>query len=266
MLFVIGGVVLAIAPILLLARGAGKRKLGQMQATETSTCAQLEETRAQVEGGVGKGSYIQRAEVKGRAEADDPLKAEFSLAPCVAYSVKLEREYEETVWETDSEGHRSQKSRRGSEILSSNERRVPFRLRDATGAIKVVPDGAELVMETGLSKFESSLPGERFSLGSFAFDVARAALGAGRRTIGYRYEERLIPVGRDLYVLGEAAAPSGELLIRRSSTKGERFLISVKSEEELTARAMKGAKGLMAGAIAAAAAGAVLLVLGFIFR
>jgi hypothetical protein len=266
MLFVIGGVLLALSPVFFIAMRASKNKLGQMQGTETSTCAQLEETRLQVESGVGPGSFIQRAEVKGRAETEDPLKAEFSLAPCVAYSVKLEREYEETVWETDSEGRRVQRNRRGSEVLSSNERRMPFRLRDATGGIKVVPDGAELVMDTGLSKFESSLPGERFSLGSFAFDVARAALGAGRRTLGYRYEEKLIPLGRDLYVLGEAAAPSGELLIRRSSTKGEKFLISVKSEEELTARAMKGAKGLMAGAIVAAAAGAVIIVIGFIFR
>jgi hypothetical protein len=259
MLFVIGGIALVAAPILLAIAASKRNRLGQMQATETYSAAQLEEVRDQM----GRGSFIQRVEVKGKAECAEPLKAEFTGQACVAYNVRLDREYEETYWETDSEGRRSQKTRRGSETLSSNERRVPFMVRDQTGVVKVLPEGAEIVWETSLSKFETSLPGERFSLGSFAFDLTRAALGAGKRTLGYRYEEKLVPVGRDLYVLGEASDSGGELVVKRSSTKGEKFIVSVKSEEELSARAASGIKGLTAAAIIAAVAGIGLIVAGF---
>jgi hypothetical protein len=264
--FVIGAIAIVAAPIMLLIRASQQKKLGQIQGTETSTCAQLEETRAQVNSGVGAGSFIQRAEVKGVSECDQPLRAEFTGSACVAYSIKLEREYEEQKWETDSEGRRTQRTVRGSETLSSNERRAPFRLRDSTGAVKVVPDGADLVMETSLSKFENSFAGDRFSVGSFAFDLARSVLGAGRKTLGYRYEERIIPVGRDLYVLGEAADSTGDLVIRRSSTKGEKFIISVKSEEELVAGAQKAVTGLFIGSIVAAVIGVGLVIAGFFVR
>jgi hypothetical protein len=261
MLFIFGAIALVVVPVLLLIRAAQARKLYQMQSVETSSVAQLEETRAQMQGG-----FIQRAEVKGQAECDSPLAAEFTDSPCVAYSIKLVREYEETRWETDSEGHREQRTSRGSETLSSNERRLPFTLRDSTGGIKVIPDGAELVMESSLSRYETSFPGGRFSVGSFAFDLGQAALGGGRRTLGYRYEERIIPVGRELYVLGEAFDSGSGLAVRRSSTKGERFIISTKSEEELTASAAKAVTGLLIGAICAACLGLGLLVAGFLTR
>ncbi len=257
MLFIIGGIALVLAPILLVLRAGQKKKLYQMQSVETSTVAQLQEVREAM-----PGSFIQRAEVKGRTECDSPLSSEFTGSPCVAYSISLVREYEETRWETDSEGKREQKTHRGSETLSSNERRAAFRLRDSSGVIKVVPDGAELVMEQSLSRFEKSFPNDRFSLGSFAFNIGQSALAAGRQTLGYRYEERIIPLGRDIYVLGEAADSSGELVMRRSSTKAEKYIISVKSEEELTAGAAKSIQGFMVGAIVCAILGVTLMIAG----
>jgi hypothetical protein len=261
MLFVFGGIALAAAPILLAVMASKKRKIYQMQSVQTSTAAQLEETRSQM-----KGSFIQRAELKGKSECDSPLVSEFTGTPCVAYSIRLERQYEETRWETDSKGNRSQRTQRGSEVLSTNERRAPFHLRDSTGRIKVVPDGAELHMEKSLSKFENSFPEGRVTIGSFALNLAQAALGAGRHTIGFKYEEKLIPLGRDLYVLGEASDESGELSIRRSSSKGEKFIISLESEEQLVASAGKAAAGLLAGAIASGAIGVTLLILGFFIK
>jgi hypothetical protein len=52
-------------------------------------------------------------------------------------------------------------------------------------------------------------------------------------------------------------------VVKRSSTKGEKFIVSVKSEEELSARAASGIKGLTAAAIIAAVAGIGLIVAGF---
>jgi len=260
MLFILGAIAIVAAPVLFLVRAGQKRKLFQMQSVETSTVAQLEETRAQM-----PGSFVQRVELKGVGECEEPLAAEFTGSPCLAYSISLVRDYEENYWEKDTEGNRVERSRRGSETLASNERRVPFYLRDSTGRIKIIPDGADLVMEKSLSKYELSFPGQRFSMGSFALDLAQAALG-GRRTLGYRYEENIVPVNRDLYILGEAFESGGSLVLRRSSTKGEKYIISTKSEEELSASASKAVLGLMIGAIAALVLGLVLLVVGFLGR
>jgi len=261
MLFVFGAIAVILAPVLFLVRAGQQKKLYQMQSVETSTVAQLEETRAQM-----PGSFVQRAEVKGESECESPLSAEFTGSACVAYSISLVREYEETRWEKDSEGRSVERTSRGSETLASNQRCLPFYLRDATGRIKVVPDGADLIMEQSLSDFSVSYPGSQFSAGSFAFDIASAVLGGGRRTIGYRYTENIIPVGRDLYVLGEAYDSGSGLAIRRSSTKGEKYIISVKSEEELTASAAKAVTGLLIGAIAALVVGLGLLIAGFVTR
>jgi len=172
MLFILGAIAIVAAPVLFLVRAGQKRKLFQMQSVETSTVAQLEETRAQM-----PGSFVQRVELKGVGECEEPLAAEFTGSPCLAYSISLVRDYEENYWEKDTEGNRVERSRRGSETLASNERRVPFYLRDSTGRIKIIPDGADLVMEKSLSKYELSFPGQRFSMGSFALDLAQAALG-----------------------------------------------------------------------------------------
>lgn len=245
--------------------GASKRgRLYQLQSTQTSTAAELEAVREQVERDVGPDSFVQRAEVKGTGECEDPLRSEFTGTPCAAYSVRLEREYEETQWETDSEGRRSQKTVRSSETLSSQERRTPFWLKDSSGRVRVLPDGAELDMEKTLSRFESSLPGEQFKMGSFVFDLARAALGSGRRTLGYKYEESILPLGKALYVLGEAASQDGKVVLRRSTTKGEKFIISVKSEEELTARLDKGAKGLQVASLVTFVLAAGLAIAGIV--
>ncbi len=258
-LFVVSGVFAVVGAICAGVSASKKGRLYQLQSTETSSAADLEAVRAQVERDVGPGSFVQRAEVKGQAECEEPLRAEFTGTPCAAYSVRLEREYEETQWETDSEGHRTQKTVRSSETLSSQERRSPFWLKDATGRVRILPEGAELEMEKTLSRFESTLPGEQFKMGSFVFDLARAALGAGRRTLGYKYEESILPLGKPLYVLGEAAEQDGKVVIRRSTTKGERYIISVKSEEELTAKLSKGAKGLTI-----AAAVTFVIAIGFL--
>jgi hypothetical protein len=262
-MWIAGIVVMAIGGLLLLVRRSSSARLAQMQSTETSKASELEAIRADMERDLGPGSFIKRVEVKGKALPESPLRAEFTGTECVYYSAKLERRYEETYWDTDSEGRRVQRTRNGSEILASNARSVPFHVDDGTGRVKVLPDGAEFVTERSLSRFErGEAQGGTIKIGSFAFSVA--ALGGGRRTLGYQYTEDVIPSGRDVYVLGEAASEGGGIVVKASSTKGERFIISAKSEEELV-KAAKGAKtALLVIAAVLGAVGAALVVAGLI--
>jgi hypothetical protein len=183
----------------------------------------------------------------------------------VQYSMRVTREYEEEYWETDSEGRRVRRTRRGSETVASNSRSVPFFVRDSSGKIRVIPEGASFVAEKSVSRFEpGETHGDQLRIGSL--NIAIGALGSGRRTIGYRYEEDLVPVGKDIYVLGEANDRGGALAVSKPERKDAKFIISLKSEEQLVRGAKGAVTGLGIGAIAALAVGAVLVVLNFFIR
>jgi hypothetical protein len=86
-------------------------------------------------------------------------------------------------------------------------------------------------------------------------------IGGGRRTLGYKYEEQIVPVGKPIYVLGEASDAGGQLAIRKPTKKGTSFIVSLKSEEELTRSAAGTATGLTVGAAIAAVAGVIVALL-----
>lgn len=262
MLWIVGVVLVLAAAGLLLAAGAQKRKLDLMTGTQTTTAAELKGLAESVAKDIGAGSFAETAEVKGTIRCDHPLTSELTNTPCVYYEMKVTREYEETYWDTDSKGNRTQRHRRGSETVSQNTRGCPFDVEDATGRIAVDPTGAAITAEKVYDRFEQGEPrGTALSIGRWTLNLASIALGSGRRTLGYKYEEKLVPLGRPIYVLGEAADSGGQLVIRKPTKKGTAFIVSLKSEEELTKSATGANKGLTIGAGVLAVAGVVIGVL-----
>jgi hypothetical protein len=267
MVFIIIGAFMALAGVgLYFGSQWQKRKLDAIQGTETSTAAELAETADSVAKEIGRGSFNQIAEVKGTIECDQPMESELSQTECIHYTMKVTREYEETYWDTDDKGNRRQKTRRGSETVADNTRSVAFFLRDSTGRIEVDPNGAALDTEKVFSEFQ---PGENqsngFQFGKFNFNPAAfAALAGSKRTLGYRFEESAIPVGRSAYVLGEAVDSDGRLRIRKPEKKGASFIISLKSEEQLVRGARSSAKGMLIAAVIAAILGVAGLVAGIV--
>jgi hypothetical protein len=169
--------------------------------------------------------------------------------------MQVTREYEETYWDTDSNGNREQRTRRGSDSVAHNVRSVPFYVDDGSGKIRIRPDSAQIVAEKVFSQFQpGEVQGNVLSFGGFTFNLGGLRIGSGgSRTLGYRYEEEVVPVGRDLFILGEAADAGGELAITKPGDKKHKFIISVKSEEELirstsTAITILLICGLIAGA------------------
>jgi hypothetical protein len=262
MAYVIAAVLVLGAAGLFIGSGAQKRKLYQIRATETSTAAGLKELAAAVAKHIGAGSFNQVAEVKGTIECAHPLTAELSETPCVHYTMSVTREYEETYWQTDDKGNRTRQTRRGTESMASNTRSVPFLVRDASGTIEVEPTGAKVVEEKVLSRFEPAGMAGTIRFGSFSFDAGRFVNTGDRRTIGYRLEESAIPVGRNIYVLGEAVDSDGRLRIRKPAAKGGAFIVSLKDEEQLVKGARSASIGMTVGGFVAAAAGVVSAVLG----
>lgn len=52
-------------------------------------------------------------------------------------------------------------------------------------------------------------------------------------TLGYHYQETILPVDTQVYVLGEASNAEGELQIHEPSNEDSSFIITHQSEEEL---------------------------------
>ncbi len=158
--------------------------------------------------------------------------------PCVYYSSSVYRKYEDYEIYTDNNGNEKERVVTNEELMSSNTNKIPFDIDDGTGKIKVNLEGASLETQTVLNQFE---PGESsgsvLSLGYFSFDIGGYDYGESS-TLGYRYVEKIIPVNRNLLVVGEAKDSSGELTIEKPSDKDYKYLVSLKSEENY----IKGAK------------------------
>jgi hypothetical protein len=263
-MWIAGSLLILLAIGLFVGNTLQKKRAYLIQSTETSTAKALKEEAASVAAEIGKGSFNQITEVKGECICDQPLTSELAQRPCVYYTMKVTREYEEEYWDTDSNGHRVRRTRRSSENVASNTNGTPFYIQDATGKIRVDPTGASPVAEKVLSRFEprESVESGRFRLGSFLMNTVMSSM-SGRRTLGYRYEEEIIPVGRILYVLGEAVDRNGEVTVMKPADKKTQFIVSVKSEEELVSGAQSAAKWLFVGSVASVIIGAAFFVLYF---
>ena len=265
MFWIFGLVFLLLAAGLSIAALFQKKRLDLMTATETATAAELRSLAESVAGEIGRGSFNQLVEVKGQVGGENPLVSELTRTPCVYYSMQVSREYEETYYETDSNRNQVRRQRRARETVAQNTRSCPFEVEDATGRVGVDPTGAKIIAEKLLDRFEPGEPRSgSVSLGPFSLDLG-SLVGGGRRTIGYRYEESVIPVGKPVYVVGEATdTPTGQIVIRKPTrpTKGGGFLVSTKSEEQLTQSAQRTAKWLLVGSAVSAAAGVVMVALG----
>ncbi|MBN1946028.1 MAG: hypothetical protein JW797_10150 [Bradymonadales bacterium] len=173
----------------------------------------------------------------------------------------------QTPLQVSGSGRAVQTGRR-SERIVSRSKRCPFTLRDASGAIEVDPEGAEIEAKELLKTFESeeALTAEdplHLRYGSFSHPRPKS-MAKGQITLGYELEERGLPTGSQVYVLGEVNDSDGRLMMRRPSDSSHKFVITTRSKEALV-RSLRG-KVKTRGVVSAVtlALGAVLLVIGLI--
>jgi hypothetical protein len=222
-------------------------QLQAMNAADTYTAQMASDLHGRVAAALGADALAQICDIEGLIECDAPLTAPLSGTPCVAYTYSLNREYEEDVTATDAQGKTETRTERHSETLQNEDRRINFWLRDATGRTLVVPESADLDLLDTANRFDSA-----------------PAPGNGRtRTLGQRAVESALPVGTKVYVLGCVVDYQGQPAIARSPRDAKaRFMISRKSERELTQSAAAWARGLRYTAIGSGAIGLILLVMG----
>jgi hypothetical protein len=247
---VIAGVILLIiAVICFFVARSNASSLAAMNATDTYTADLLAEVYRKVSSGVGADALAQPCEIAGTIECSSPLTGPVSKNPCVAYTYTLTREYEERVTSTDSNGKQTTAVERRSEQLKSEDRRVNFYVRDATGRTLVLPEGADLDLAESGSRF----------------DAVQQPWSGLTRALGQRHSEQSLAPGTQVYILGCAVDHQGVPAVARHPTNAsQRFLVSRKSERELADSAFAWSRNMNYAAAAAGILGLILTVLGLL--
>jgi hypothetical protein len=247
---IVGGILLVLA---LAAAGFAlwrRRLLGDVAGTETSTIADL----------AASGEPGRRCELKGTAEpaATGPLRGPFSEQECVWYRARVTQRYWEWETRSDSRGESRRERVERTRVVSDESSEAPFVLDDGTGRAIVEPRGARVDRpEQTLDRFDpDSAPGWLSALGT-GLDLFASA-----GTVGFQREEWVIRPGARLYLLGATGGTGTELRVVKPASG--RYLVSTRSEEELTASTRRQVQLGFAAAAVLGAAGAVLLVLGLV--
>lgn len=200
--------------ILVFVRRRQIQKTFSIQSARSTTAAELTTMAQSIAAEIGGGNWRDYVKLWGDIVADTPLHSEHQHEPCVYYSAKVMREYTAIETTRSKDGSLKTERQRKSEIITNNQRSVPFLLRDRTGTVAINPEGADIETVTVLNEFRPQRSGE---------------------TLGYRYQEAILPVGRSALVVGTVSDGTGTVVIGKPLESSHQYVISLKDEESLTA-------------------------------
>jgi hypothetical protein len=259
-----GLVLLVLAACAFLWQRKAAARLRAMVVAETVGCADLAALRDAAAQAAGPGVFSHMCEIVGAAEAGEHglLTAELSKVECVWHRQVVRRRYEKV--QTDSKGNRSRSTT--TETVHEASSSSPFHVRDASGSVLVDPGKVDIdAAERVVDRFEDRrtaagqpAPAFEFTISLFGLNLSGGGHGDG--TIGYEYKEWVVRPGQRLYVLGEASDRTGRLVVGEPANG--HFVLSTRSEEELSGRTRREQMISAAAAAVAGVAGVVLLVLG----
>jgi len=261
--FVVAGVVAwLVAAVLFFIQRSQHQRAYCVRLARAATVAELETMAKDIAQEIGGGSWREYVKVSGEIACDRPLTAPLSQQPCVHYSMSVRREYEEQVKVKDNEGNTRQETQRGSETMSSNQQSVPFVLRDRTGQIEVNLESADMEKVNVVDEFRVEQPGGMISFGNFSLAIGSA--GNGRRTLGYRYHEAIIPLNRQATVVASVVDEGSHLVLKKPTEGDKHFIVALRTAEEISKAAQDQATLLRNIMIGCAAGGALLLLIGLV--
>jgi hypothetical protein len=252
-----GGLLILVALGALAYAQHAKRSARKLTATETLTCGDIDTLAKGVAGEVGGGSFSQRCEVVGKAQAgaSGVLKAPESGADAVWHRTTVTRHWEERR-QVQRNGKTVTEWASQSDTISELSSSAPFAVSDGSGSVVVAPEGADVDHpERVVDRSEAE------EAGSVAAAVVDAFIDLdGRRNQRLETEEWIIRPGARVYVHGEVSDSTGALTFAKPPEG--RFLISTRTEQDIVKGQLSGAKWATIGGIAAAVLGVVLLVAG----
>lgn len=231
--------------------------LREMKFMNTSTVQELLDTcRTMEESGIGEGfrSYV---ELKGKVVAEHPVRTPFSDQAVAYCSSRLTAvtEVEETYRKED--GTTGTRIRKQEDVLTTEESSQVLLFKDASADVKVVLDisnGCRFDIPETFDRFEPVANLGRYSyFRNFRYNRPNLQ--------GYRMREKTVPLQQSLYVLGEAYMEGDTLHVGKPLEKDQSFIVSTRSEDQLTGKYESNGKLALFGGIAGIAAGLLWLLI-----
>ena len=259
---------LLIALLCFLGYRSTKNKQAEILTVQTSRIQDIKERAEAVSETLGQGYCSDYTEIKGQLEANEVITAPLSGEDCVYYRSSISREWEELERYTDSEGQAQERSNQVSEIIYSSSSSTSFFINDGSGKLRVNPERAEIELETVLAeqKTETQVQILNHTLRTqegltldVSPDTQRWEEADNYSHLYYRFSESVLKPNGLLYTLGTVVDTDGVLTLVKPTEKGQRYIISRKSEEELVAQQESQQKGLRLAAIIFALIGLICI-------
>jgi hypothetical protein len=200
-----------------------------------------------------QGVFIGLTELKGTAESDAPLTTYLPGSRCVHYGYTIDEQWSRIVTEsyTDAQGNRKTRNRTetGWKTIAQDIQSIPFYLKDDSGILRIVPEGARI---NGIVSLEQTChPGDPLYFGKGP---------AGQipdSTHKRRFHEVTLPLHTGLYIIGHARERQDVAAAEIARDKDEEmFLISTRSESKITSGYSFGYWGwIIAGLVVAVSGG-----------
>ncbi|MSP91310.1 MAG: hypothetical protein EXR79_05850 [Myxococcales bacterium] len=264
----VGIIAAAIGGLLFFLAKRANERVHHMKATDT---ARIGEVRARVDAvrtelGGGPSELREYLEFKGTVACLRPLRAELSGQAAAIVQTTVTRDFEQYVDSRDSQGNVTSRWERRSDTVHSTRLEAPFQIDDGSGGLDVRPSGADATLQTVVDRQEQAGAvemGGGLRFGSLSVGLGIQPFPAGQvRVIGYRLREAILPVGAQVYALGEVSDTGDGLALHKPGTGDKPFVLSVKSEEELVRSSQSSAKGLVIAGWVLVAGGVVLALVG----
>ena len=213
-----------------------KRRAGALLAAPEINLAALRDESATLASELGGGDFKRLVTLRGEIQCADPLESPLGEKQCVYYRAEVERKYRTT----DSEGKKSTRTQNMSDQSEARD----FELVVGDEHIKVFIDGAdhEALVET-VDRFEPH-EASGMTIGFGQFSMTLPDTHRRETTLGYRYQEYVLPLTGQLTVVGEVSDRNGELSIARG---GLIFLFSKLTRNELIGKASTTARWTAVG-------------------
>ena len=94
-----------------------KHKIFSLKSARKTTTKELHQTSSAISEEIDGGIWRDYVKLWGTITADEPLISELKKETCVYYEMTVQREYEETVREKNSQGQWVQSTKRKSETV-----------------------------------------------------------------------------------------------------------------------------------------------------
>lgn len=248
----IGLLLLVVGIVLFFVGRSQGSKVYAVKATETSRVGDVlaigNEIAAEMPDGqaIGFSEYV---ELKGRVVCESPLRSDMSDQLGAIITKEVFHVFNERQERQNSDGTSRTTWNKREESVSNDRRESPFYLDDGSGRVLMRPERA-IELEKTVDRFEpvnaaSSGTGVKLSIGKFNLSLGASSNTADRVTLGYRVVEKMLPVNRQLYALGELAFVEGQGYVFRAPEKGNRdkpYIVSLKTEEDIVKGAQSNQK------------------------